>query len=530
MPWKSQLSDYESLTRPQAPRFSKNGAVESHASKLSRLDPEKSRSGLVKETDTEVNKELRGTRTTKASDISPKQTSSEVDVVVGQAEIKQDRLIKNPLLRRGHALTYAALFLFTIILYARPAEFYPSPLTASIALIVGILTLVVFFSSQLALEGTLSARPREVNLILLFCFTGLLSIPLAIDPTEAWLEFSGTFIRCIVIFIVMVNAVRTERRLKGLLFLAIAVSCWLSLGALNDYRLGLLTVEGYRVGGVGKGIFGNSNDMALYLVTIMPIAIGLIFAVRGIVRKVIFSLSVALMIGAIVVTYSRGAFLGGLVAVGFMAWKLGRSHRLTIFALGTPLILLFLAVAPGNYAIRLLSIFVPSLDTVGSSSARQGELFRSLYVALRHPLFGIGMGNYAPQMSYRGLVTHNTYTQVAAEMGSAALIIYIMFVVAPLKKLGQIARETLMASANSRYYYLAVGLQASLLAYLVSSFFASVAYLWYVYYLVAYAVCLRRLYESETGRVVVLEKRKITGHGALRVVRRAGGEGGTITT
>jgi len=109
-------------------------------------------------------------------------------------------------------------------------------------------------------------------------------------------------------------------------------------------------------------------------------------------------------------------------------------------------------------------------------------------------------------MSYRGLVTHNSYTQVAAEMGMAALVCYLMFIVSPLRKLGQIASETFGARANSRFYYLAVGLQASLVGYMVCSFFASVAYLWYVYYLIGYAVCLRRLYESETGKAVVLEK------------------------
>jgi hypothetical protein len=51
-------------------------------------------------------------------------------------------------------------------------------------------------------------------------------------------------------------------------------------------------------------------------------------------------------------------------------------------------------------------------------------------------------------------------------------------------------------------------LQASLIAYLVSSFFLAVAYNWYVFYLVGYAVCLRRLYEAETGKVVVPDKRK----------------------
>jgi hypothetical protein len=83
-----------------------------------------------------------------------------------------------------------------------------------------------------------------------------------------------------------------------------------------------------------------------------------------------------------------------------------------------------------------------------------------------------------------------------------------MFIVTPLKRLGQVAREAFSTRTHSNYYYLSIGLQASLLGYLMSSFFASVAYLWYVYYLVGYAVCLRRLYEAETGREIVTEREK----------------------
>jgi O-antigen ligase len=118
------------------------------------------------------------------------------------------------------------------------------------------------------------------------------------------------------------------------------------------------------------------------------------------------------------------------------------------------------------------------------------------------------MGNYQNEMSYTGHVTHNAYTQVAAEMGMAALFCYVMFIITPLRKLAQIARETFASRHNSQYYYLTVGLQASLLGYMVSSFFLSVAYHWYVYYLVGFAVCMRRLYESETGKVVVPLTRK----------------------
>jgi O-antigen ligase len=411
-------------------------------------------------------------------------------------------------LKHGHAFSYAALFLFTLILYARPAEFYPSRLTASIALLVGIATLGFFIPTQLSLEGTLTARPREVNLVLLFCLTGLFSIPLAINQQEAWAEFSGTFIRCIVIFIVMVNVVRTEARLKGLLFLAMAAGIWLSVDAINDYRLGLMTIEGYRAAGRGTGIFGNTNDMALHLVTVLPISVALFFGSQGVARKLLYGACAAVMIAAIVLSYSRGAFIGMLIALLFIAWKLGRSRRLEIVFAVLSFAGVIVLLAPDKYGSRLLSIFIPSLDPEGSADSRRGELFRSIYVALRHPLLGIGMGNYQPEMSYKGLVTHNSYTQVAAEMGMTALACYTMFIVTPLRKLGQIARETFATRRDSRFYYLTLGLQASLIAYLVSSIFLSVAYVWYVYYLVGYAVCLTRMYESETGKAVVPETRK----------------------
>ncbi len=409
-------------------------------------------------------------------------------------------------LKRGHAITFVGLWLFTLVLYARPAEFYPSPLTASIALIIALTTLAFFLPSQLSMDGTLTTRTPEVNLVLLFMVTGLLSIPLAINPATAWGEFSGAFIRCIVMFIVIVNVLRTRFRLMGLLFLAMGSAVWLSVDAINDVRLGQATVEGYRIDGTGSGIFGNTNDMALHVVTLLPVAIALLFGSKGVVRKILFGACSVVMLVAIVLSYSRGAFLGVIVVLLFLAMKLGSRHRfgvvLGVVVLGGAALLL----TPDNYGGRLLSIFT-SLDG-GSASARRGELIRSLYVSLRHPLLGIGMGNYQNEMSYRGQVTHNAYTQVSVEMGVAALVCYTLFIVTPLRKLGQIVRETFTARHSSKYYHLAVGLQASLIGYMVSSFFLSVAYLWYVYYLVGFAVCLRRLYEAETGQEVKVVKRK----------------------
>jgi O-antigen ligase len=263
--------------------------------------------------------------------------------------------------------------------------------------------------------------------------------------------------------------------------------------------------------------------MALHVVTLLPIAIALLFGARSLTRKLLFGACACVMLVAIVLSYSRGAFLGMIVVLIFMAMKLGQRNRVGIGLAILGLAVAGLLFAPGNYGGRLLSIFMPSLDPGGSADNRRGELFRSLYIALRHPLLGIGMGNYQSEMSYRGLVTHNSYTQVAAEMGATALVCYTLFIVRPLQKLGQIARQTFETRGSSDYYYLAIGLQASLLGYMVSSFFLSVAYVWYVYYLVGFAVCLRRLYETETGRAVVVETRKQRKQKRSRVYNRPNG-------
>jgi hypothetical protein len=87
-------------------------------------------------------------------------------------------------------------------------------------------------------------------------------------------------------------------------------------------------------------------------------------------------------------------------------------------------------------------------------------------------------------------------------MGMAAMIVYILFNVVPIRRLGLIERETYDTRRSSRIYYLSVALQASLVAYMISSFFGSVAFQYYVYYLVGYAVALRRIYEAQIGREV----------------------------
>lgn len=396
--------------------------------------------------------------------------------------------------RRSHFVTYIGLFLFTAFVFFRPYEFFSVPWLAWGTEVLALFTLATYFAVQLS-EGNLTAQPREIKFALLLLLTALLSVPFAISPGEAWDNFVN-FSKVILIFVVLVNAVRTEGRLRALFLLAMAVSLMLSYTAFNDFSHGKFNLGGDRVKGLVGGMFDNPNDLALHLVTMFPIAVGLAFARRGVWAKVFYVSCAILFVAGVVVTFSRGGFLGLVAATLVMVWKLGRKNRLVVGALTAVALSIFIAASPGGYGSRLTSMF--GGDVTGSADARRDIFWRSALVALRYPLFGVGIGNFYHRGQH-DQVSHNAYTQVAAEMGIAALVFYCMFMVTSLKRLRQVERESLAEKDRVRFYYLAVGLQASLVAYMVSSFFASVAHLWYVYYIVGYAVSLRRLYALQYG-------------------------------
>lgn len=395
--------------------------------------------------------------------------------------------------RRGHFVTYVGLFLFTFFVLFRPYELFSIGWLTRGAEVLAIFTLIAYFPTQFALEGNITARPREVVFALLLLLTAFLSVPFSISVSEAWENFLN-FSKVILMFVVMANVVRTEGRLRGMFLLAIAASVILSYAAFSDFRSGRLHYDGERVRGLISGLFGNPNDLALHLATMTPLVLGLAFSRRNHLLKIFYALCAALFVAGVVVTFSRGGFLGLVLGAGVVAWKLGRKHRILVVALAFLTLATFVVASPGGYGDRIKTVV--GGDALGSAYARQALFWRSALVALRYPVFGVGIGNFR----YKGQhnqVSHNAYTQVAAEMGIAALAFYVLLMWTSLKHLRRIESESLASKDRAKFYYLSVGLQGSLVAYMVSSFFASVAHLWYVYYIVGYAVCLRRLYALE---------------------------------
>ena len=402
---------------------------------------------------------------------------------------------ENWLMRNGHTLSYVGLYIFSILVLFRPYELIPSlSFLSATAFYLAAATVLIYIPTQFAAESSLTALTTEVKCVLGLMLVALLTMPIAKDPSLAWATFSDNFIKAILMFIVMINVVRTRRRLISLLWISLSIGIYLSYTAVDMYMKGELKVEGYRVEVEIGGLFGNPNDMALHLVTMIPLAITLGIASRTKAMRFVYFLMAGVFIAGNMVSFSRGGFIGLLASSVVLVWKLGRKNRFKVSLVSSVVGFFFILLAPGNYGLRLLSIFIPALDPVGSSDQRKELLIRSIVVTLRNP-WGIGIGNF-PIVSIRNLVTHNSFTQISSELGVLGLIIYVIFLVSPFRKLGAIERTLYAKEDYNWFYYVSIGLQASIIGYMFSSFFVAVAYNWFVYYLIAYAVAFRRVYKT----------------------------------
>jgi O-antigen ligase len=144
-------------------------------------------------------------------------------------------------------------------------------------------------------------------------------------------------------------------------------------------------------------------------------------------------------------------------------------------------------------------------DPTGSSQARRDLLDRAIDIAVHHPVVGIGMGNFHIY-SIHEQVAHNSYVEIAAELGVAGLVAYLVLILAPLRSLRRIESETRNdrnltrgpeTDSERETHLFSVAIQAVLFAYIVCSFFGSIQYLWFLYYPVAFAIALRRIHAAD---------------------------------
>jgi O-antigen ligase len=112
-----------------------------------------------------------------------------------------------------------------------------------------------------------------------------------------------------------------------------------------------------------------------------------------------------------------------------------------------------------------------------------------LYVTAEHPLFGVGSGNF-PALSGSWHVAHNSFTELSAEGGILALVLFLLMVGRSFRNL-RYAR--LSSSDRPEVLIWAGALRASLASFILGACFGSYEYQFLPYFLMAYTSVLYRI-------------------------------------
>jgi O-antigen ligase len=393
---------------------------------------------------------------------------------------------------------YVSLLLFMVVYCARPGDWIPGLSNVPLAKMAGVLSLVAFVLSL----GQIRQRlPREVIFIILLTGQLFVTVPMASVWRGGALRTTLDFAKVVLVVLVMVVAVNTATRLRRLLFIQAASVATISAVAVWKGR-----VLGGRLEGVLNGNYSNSNDLAVSVVISLPLCLALLFLSKNVIWRAAWALAIVTMAYATLLTGSRAGFISLAVVVSVCLWEFAiRGHRTYLLAVAAVLALVLLVSSGSTVGRRLketLSSDDPASSTAYSSSQQRQQIFwRSIELTARHPLFGVGPGNFEI-LSGSWHVTHNSYTQMSSEGGMPALIFYVTILWYGFKNLKRIRK---LPSVNKEVTLLAGALHASLAGFIVGSFFASYAYQFFPYFLVAYTTVLLRIAKAYATRTQKVE-------------------------
>jgi O-antigen ligase len=379
-----------------------------------------------------------------------------------------------------------------IVYFARPGDWIPGLAAVPLGKITGILILLalIFSSSNIRWH-----MPQEVIFLSLLVVQLWLTVPLSTVWKGGAFSVMLDFSKVLPLVIVIYGTVRTLNRFQWILFVQAASVAATAIGSIVHAHL-----LGGRLEGVLSGMYGNPNDLALAIDLSLPLCLALALTSRDYWKKLTWAVAMLAMIYAVILTASRAGALALAVVALVCLWQLGvKSRRFYLFLL-VPIAVISLWLYGGSALRgRLGQADTNSatnnnrLGDSGSARQRIELLLQSLKVTAQHPLFGVGPGNFAV-VSGNWHVTHNAYTQISAEGGIPAFLLYILILWRGIANLRDISKYR-KTGKETRLF--SMTLKASLAGYIVGSFFASVAYLLFPYCLVAYTSALRLIVQRD---------------------------------
>jgi O-antigen ligase len=297
-----------------------------------------------------------------------------------------------------------------------------------------------------------------------------------------------------------------------------------------------------RDGRLTQGGTLDPNDLAAVCGIALVLALGLLIRLRGHwVQRALLIVTVGVLGLTVARTGSRGGFFALGVSTIVLVVALRGAWRWLALAFAVVASLGLWRVAGENFQTRVGALFSGETDYNYTEYGGRKQIWaRARGYVVRHPVFGVGVGNFsvaegntcrvrAPNGGCPWMAPHSSYWQAAAEMGVPGVAIFVGLLVAA----GRAAFRLWRPPPRAPSAYHRPELFAALLGFLVSAAFLSHAYLAELFVLLGLIALTKFVVEtgqSPSGAPSVVPSGGPAWQRTARAVRRPGRRGGLAVT
>lgn len=239
-----------------------------------------------------------------------------------------------------------------------------------------------------------------------------------------------------MMYFVIINSVNSKKLLKNIFTVFTLSGFLVCLYGLAQYVFGWDTTQAWMDEDMFSDIkmriystLGNPNVLGEYILLVLPVSIGLMWINKKAPAKVMYAGISAVMFGALILTFSRGCWVGILIAAAiFVTFAAGKLWGLGLIAL---------PVLPMVLPKSIINRFASIGDMKDSSTSYRVYIWMGTIAMVKDFwISGIGMGQEAftqvyPFYSYNGIVaphSHNLFLQILVESGVIGIAAFLLIV------------------------------------------------------------------------------------------------------
>ncbi len=334
-----------------------------------------------------------------------------------------------------------------------------------------------------------------IAFLVLYLVAGICSF----TPVKS-LSIWAIYVAFICVYFLVVHLADSEKTLNNLLTVFVLSGFLVCLYGIAQYVFGWDTRQAWMdeemFADIKMRIYStleNPNVLGEYILLALPVSVGLMWTRKDALQKIVYAGISAVMFGALILTFSRGCWIGLLIAAAvFITFAAGKLWGLGLIAL--PIIPM---VLPESILNRFTSIG----DMKDSSTSYRVYIWMGTLAMMKDFwLSGIGMGaetfgQVYPFYSYNGIVAphaHNMFLQIMVESGIGGLVLFLLIMAFVFKRV--MCNYKFGGGKGAPLSTLMVAVMAGICGFLVQGMFDNCFYNYRVllifWYVVAFAVAL----------------------------------------